>query len=51
LLRIQVTLLVENGKKYADVRCVLGDKRLEADYGTIGQYRGQVKGSEAQSDE
>jgi site-specific DNA recombinase len=38
LLRMQVTLLVENGKKYADVECVLGAKRLEADYGTIGQY-------------
>ena len=40
LLRMQVILLVENGKKYADVKCVLGTKRLEVDYGMIGQYCG-----------
>jgi hypothetical protein len=51
LLRMQVTLLVENGKKYADVGCVLGTKRLEADYETTDQYCGQVKGLETQSDE
>lgn len=43
LLRVQVTLSVIDEKKYADVECILGNKRLATENGPAGQYCCRLK--------